>query len=84
MPDEALELKRSILAGVRRAISDHEGMVAAEFGQQGLLPGTGLGARAGPDSPPQIFATGYDAGTGTTTTGFMFDLSLFDSGDRLT
>ena len=84
MPDPTLAQKESFLRLIRRAVAEHEGMLGAVLPEQHLTPGTGLGAPGGPDGPPEIFPTGYNAGTGQTTTAFIFDMSAFDSGDELT
>lgn len=84
MPDRILEQRRGILSTIRRAISDHEGWLAAELGGQGLTRGSGLGEPYGTAERPQVFATGYDSGSGTTTVAFVFDASAFDGSDRLT
>jgi hypothetical protein len=80
MPDFTDELKEGIQRTALREIDRSGARRGEDLESQDTTDRNALGGLSGPQDPAE-FATGYDAGTGETTTPFIFGISLFGGED---
>lgn len=81
MRDAVNQIKEAVERAVRGQIQRDASERGVAVSNAGGI-GNALGGGAGTEQMA-MFATGYNAGSGETTLGFVFDFSEFDGSDLL-